>query len=203
MYHWIKSGSIYKGIFKNGLRHGKGIWTNPAGNKFEGMYENNRKNGNGIFEWCSGNVYRGDYFDDLRHGLGEMYWGNGSWYRGYWKYGHQEGEGEMYEAGHSPHKGVFKSDALIYEDMNNMSTKLKIDTSKRASIPIKYKTESIPLSKTPKETDKFLIKLRTLTSKASSNKPPEITLFHNNNKHRRNNRVTSETSNPAKYHQTD
>jgi len=82
-YYWSNE-SFFKGFFKNGLRHGKGIWKKGPGNNdtYEGEYFSDKKCGNGIFTWSSGNVYKGSYFDDLRHGYGEMYWTDGSFYKG-------------------------------------------------------------------------------------------------------------------------
>lgn len=105
-YIWSKSTSNYRGYFKNGLRHGQGVWV-QNGDRYEGQYLNDKKNGKGKFTWASGNCYTGLYFDDLRHGYGEMHWSDGSWYKGEWKYGVQHGLGETQENGEPPKRGIF------------------------------------------------------------------------------------------------
>jgi hypothetical protein len=43
-YFWV-NGSFFKGFFKNGLRHGHGIWKRGPGNSdfYEGEYINDKK----------------------------------------------------------------------------------------------------------------------------------------------------------------
>jgi hypothetical protein len=45
-YFWV-NGSFFKGFFKNGLRHGHGIWKRGPGNSdfYEGEYINDKKCG--------------------------------------------------------------------------------------------------------------------------------------------------------------
>ena len=86
-YCWFESGAVYKGMIKNGIRHGEGVWSNSVGDRYEGMYESNRKCGNGVLKYSNGNVYKGNFVNDLRHGYGEMIWTNGERYSGNWKFG--------------------------------------------------------------------------------------------------------------------
>lgn len=72
---------IYKiiGMFKNGVRHGKGVWSKwdplkEGHYRYEGMFENDKKHGQGVFTWPSGNYYVGAFVNDYRHGYGEMFW---------------------------------------------------------------------------------------------------------------------------------
>ena len=39
MFLW-PNGDMYEGNYKNDLRHGYGVFTNPDGMKYEGMWEN-------------------------------------------------------------------------------------------------------------------------------------------------------------------
>jgi hypothetical protein len=71
-YDWTDS-SFYEGQVVNGLRHGKGSYTNPK----EGV------------------VYEGDWKNGLRHGHGILRYRNGSVYEGAWERGMKWGQGKM------------------------------------------------------------------------------------------------------------
>lgn len=59
-YYWA-NGAVYKGQFKDSLRHGKGIWRrgNGLGDSYNGEYQNDQKCGYGIYSWADGNKYEG------------------------------------------------------------------------------------------------------------------------------------------------
>lgn len=61
-YNWA-NGSLYKGFFQNGLRHGRGIWKaqKEGGDEYEGEYCNDKKTGYGEYRWTSGNMYKGNF----------------------------------------------------------------------------------------------------------------------------------------------
>ena len=89
---------IYEGDFKEGMRHGKGIWresNSPNATSYEGSYFNDKKHGEGLYKWKSGSHYKGNFYNDQRDGYGEMYWIDGSSYKGQWEKGAQRGEGLM------------------------------------------------------------------------------------------------------------
>ena len=115
-YYW-STGCQYKGFFKNGLRHGKGVWRKGTGksDKYDGEWLNDKKYGYGVYNWASGNFYKGNYFDDLRHGYGEMFWIDGSIYKGTWEKGIQHGEGELHMSGKKQKIGQFKNNIFISE----------------------------------------------------------------------------------------
>jgi len=109
---------VYKGQFKNGLKHGKGKWSKGEGDEkctFEGNYVKGKKEGYGEFRWASGNFYRGEYLDDERHGYGEMYWVDGSLYKGSWIKGIQHGQGIMKLSDGTIKKGTFENNTFIEE----------------------------------------------------------------------------------------
>lgn len=83
-------------MFKNGLKHGEGSWSNPIGDKYEGAYESNTKCGEGTFKYSNGNIYKGSFLNDLRHGVGEMIWSDGERYYGNWKYGEPDNKAKVY-----------------------------------------------------------------------------------------------------------
>ena len=89
---------IYEGDFKEGMRHGSGIWresNSPNATTYEGLYFNDKKHGEGIYKWKSGSLYKGNFYNDQRDGYGEMFWIDGSSYKGQWEKGAQRGEGLM------------------------------------------------------------------------------------------------------------
>lgn len=106
----------YEGLFKNGMRHGRGVWREKDvghGAVYEGEYVLDKKEGQGTYTWVSGNFYKGSFASDLRHGYGEMYWTDGSYYKGNWVDGIQEGEGELRLPDGSVRKGLFRSNEYI------------------------------------------------------------------------------------------
>ena len=70
-YHW-SDGSRYKGDFKNGVRHGYGIWEDDN-EQYKGIYRMDRKEGYGIYCWKNKQVYKGEFREDFREGYGEFY----------------------------------------------------------------------------------------------------------------------------------
>ena len=47
----LTDGEYYEGLFKNGLRHGLGVYIFKSGNKYKGSWENGTKSGKGVFEF--------------------------------------------------------------------------------------------------------------------------------------------------------
>jgi hypothetical protein len=61
-YHW-ENNTHFKGMFKNGLRHGMGFWERGQ-EVYEGEYVNDKKCGYGVYRWGNGNRYKGNFFND-------------------------------------------------------------------------------------------------------------------------------------------
>ena len=55
----FKDGSVYKGQFKDGLMHGKGIMKYANGNVYNGLWKDDWEHGQGIMTYANGNVYEG------------------------------------------------------------------------------------------------------------------------------------------------
>lgn len=70
-YYW-SDGSVYKGDFKQGVRHGYGIWEDEH-ELFKGNYRLDKKEGFGIYKWKNKQLYKGEFKDDYREGYGELY----------------------------------------------------------------------------------------------------------------------------------
>ena len=80
----------YKGEFKAGRKHGKGIKTWPSGDRYEGDFVEDRKEGRGTYAWGRGSTwagekYTGEYRNDRRHGTGVYEWPGGDRYSGTWE----------------------------------------------------------------------------------------------------------------------
>ena len=61
----------FKGIFKNGVPMGYGIYHNPKIGTYYGEYENNKRNGYGIFRHISNSVYEGNWVNEKQGGVAE------------------------------------------------------------------------------------------------------------------------------------
>ena len=82
--------AYYRGEFKAGRKHGKGmkIWPD-TGDRYEGTFTEDRKEGTGTYAWGSATLwanerYSGEYLDDQRHGKGVYTWPSGERYEGTW-----------------------------------------------------------------------------------------------------------------------
>lgn len=88
--HGVARGSAtYRGEFKAGRKHGKGVKVWPNGDRYEGDFVADRKEGTGMYEWgresaWAGQRYTGGYVNDRRHGYGVYEWPNGERYAGAW-----------------------------------------------------------------------------------------------------------------------
>ena len=78
----------YRGEFKAGRKHGKGLKIWPNGDSYSGDFVEDRKHGRGTYSWGrgrnEGERYVGDYRDDRRDGQGTYRWPNGDVYEGPW-----------------------------------------------------------------------------------------------------------------------
>ena len=84
----------YRGEFRAGRKHGKGIkvWMSlkNSGDRYEGEFVDDRKEGIGTYVWSpsgpsSGERYSGPFLNDRRHGVGTYEWPSGDRYIGPWE----------------------------------------------------------------------------------------------------------------------
>ena len=59
---------VFRGLWKENLKEGKGKEQHKDGAIFDGSYKNGKKFGNGVFTDAAGNTYTGNYFEDMRTG---------------------------------------------------------------------------------------------------------------------------------------
>ena len=79
----------YRGAFRAGRKHGKGLKIWASGDRYEGAFADDRKEGVGTYAWTrsglsAGESYSGAYLNDLRHGYGVYEWPSGDRYAGIW-----------------------------------------------------------------------------------------------------------------------
>jgi len=83
--HKFTNGAVYKGYWKNGMRHGEGTQIWPDGARYEGFWRKNKAHGKGKFWHVDGDVFEGEWKDDKANGYGVYTHVNGAKYEGYWK----------------------------------------------------------------------------------------------------------------------
>lgn len=88
-YGEASGAAEYKGGFRAGRKHGRGVKTWPTGDRYEGDFIDDRKDGVGTYAWgprsaWAGEKYSGNYRNDRRHGFGVYEWPGGDRYAGPW-----------------------------------------------------------------------------------------------------------------------
>jgi hypothetical protein len=89
-YGVARGSAQYRGAFKAGRKHGKGVKTWATGDRYEGDFVEDRREGTGMYVWGSGSEWRGQrytggYANDRRHGYGVYEWPNGEHIAGPWE----------------------------------------------------------------------------------------------------------------------
>jgi hypothetical protein len=97
----------YTGEWKNGMKHGGGIFTYPDGTRDAGRFYKDRYTGKclsgtclkgkGVLTWADGSRYEGEVNEGMMHGSGTLVWGDGRKYTGSFSYGLRHGRGSMEE----------------------------------------------------------------------------------------------------------
>mmetsp|Transcript_31629 Transcript_31629/g.58118 ORF Transcript_31629/g.58118 Transcript_31629/m.58118 type:complete len:155 (+) Transcript_31629:78-542(+) len=62
------AGGEYDGAWKDGLRHGKGRFTEANGNRYDGEWKENKMHGQGIYTTAKGGRMEGTWKEGLKHG---------------------------------------------------------------------------------------------------------------------------------------
>lgn len=87
-----------------------GEFTDNEGNVYRGMWKDNQRHGRGEAKYSDGARYVGEYRRDSLHGQGEYFFKNGNRYVGQFKNGLFDGEGTYYWADGSKHVGLWRRD---------------------------------------------------------------------------------------------
>ena len=147
------TGQKFIGNFKDGLRHGDGVfillggrkivgvwqeneivegtYTMPDGTKYAGQWKYRERNGRGELTYPDGRRYVGEFKSDQRHGKGTLFYPDGRKYEGDFKFGERTGQGTMTYPDGRKYIGEFKDGkwsgqgTLIYSDGKKVSGEFK------------------------------------------------------------------------------
>jgi hypothetical protein len=106
------NGNIYEGEFKDGKKHGHGIYRYANGGVYDGDWKDGKMIGHGIFRYANGNVYDGEFKNDKRHGHGIFRYADGNVYDGEFKDGNMHGHGIYRSADGSINDGEYKDNEI-------------------------------------------------------------------------------------------
>lgn len=111
----IRTGrnATYRGVLKNGMRNGYGVYTWPDGDRYEGNFMDDKKHGYGTYRYAHGSVYTGTWSADMANGRGSFKWSNGDMFDGNWKNDLRNGKGTYTWADGTRYTGYFKDDKII------------------------------------------------------------------------------------------
>lgn len=95
MFKYHESKRRFEGQYVMGERV-KGTMRYADGSVFKGQFYHGRRHGRGSYTFKDGSRYKGDFVKDLMQGIGELRFRDGSKYVGEWKRGKHDGMGNMY-----------------------------------------------------------------------------------------------------------
>lgn len=80
-----QDGAIYEGRFREGKRHGRGIYQFADGSFYEGQFQDDTISGHGHLTWPDGGSYEGEWVKGQPDGFGREYHADGRLrYEGLW-----------------------------------------------------------------------------------------------------------------------
>jgi hypothetical protein len=104
----------YLGEVVDGKANGGGVGIWSTGSLYRGDWRNNLRHGKGSFEWADGEKYSGEYVDGKREGEGTYTWPSGERYEGQWMNDRRNGEGILYDLdGNKRYDGPWKDDKPV------------------------------------------------------------------------------------------
>ena len=106
----------YKGGWKKGYFHGKGILKYSNGSIYSGSFFEGSKNGNGQFVSSDGYEYVGDWVGGKQTGRAQVSYKNGDLYTGRVKDGLRQGYGQLFQlSSNRNYSGYWNKGALVEE----------------------------------------------------------------------------------------
>lgn len=103
-----KEGSLYKGLFNEGVFDGKGLLINPRGDYYLGEWRNGECEEEGLVS-CNGYAYIGNFKDNMKFGKGKETFANGTIYEGEFLRNEREGQGKITYPDGSSYEGHFEN----------------------------------------------------------------------------------------------
>jgi len=123
-YVYSTDGDKYVGEFRDGHRHGEGIYYWHNGTKYIGNYSYDNRNGYGIYIYESGSVYIGESEDGERSGQGTYIFGNeqnkGEKYVGEYKNGKRNGQGTFTYTDGTIKEGLWENGKFIGKEKGKL-----------------------------------------------------------------------------------
>jgi len=121
--HKYESGDVYVGDFKDGQRHGYGIYTSVQGHRYEGEWFADQRHGIGTLTFATkssdgkgepkwAGTYQGEWHQNLKQGKGVFKYQNGDVYEGSWSKGMKHGAGIYTYSSGDRYEGMFKDNLL-------------------------------------------------------------------------------------------
>ena len=92
VFNFSIAKSFYKGSWKNGMYHGKGVHLDNAGSKYEGDFIENKEHGYGTMVYYNGAKFEGTWLKNKKLN-GTYYFSDGTIWKGSWKGNKRDGEG--------------------------------------------------------------------------------------------------------------
>ena len=98
----------YKGEYKDGIQNGQGTYTLPDGGTYVGDVKDSKFHGQGVFTFPDGGTYVGEYKDGRMYGQGTQTLSDGTKYVGQWKDDLTHGQGTITFTNGEKHVGEYK-----------------------------------------------------------------------------------------------
>ncbi|CAF4002358.1 unnamed protein product [Rotaria sp. Silwood1] len=102
-------GGRYQGEFRNGKRHGYGVYYYPNKEEWAGKWLNDQTNGRGIRTFPDGSRYEGEEKNAKKHGYGTYCFPNGDIYDGEWVNDKQNGRRTFIKPEGIQYNGYFRN----------------------------------------------------------------------------------------------
>jgi hypothetical protein len=104
----VGNGDYYSGMFEKNLYHGAGTLVSCELGKFEGDWSCGKPSGRMRIEYHNGNVYEGEMLIGYYHGKGKLvYSEDKGWYEGQWLRNDMHGQGDRLYSNGNRYTGTF------------------------------------------------------------------------------------------------
>jgi hypothetical protein len=110
--HVKANGDIYQGHFDGRYVMGQrvdGSMNYADGSVYKGQWYSGKRHGRGVYRFSDGSTYKGEFHQDRIQGAGQLIWPDGAKYVGEWCQGKRHGVGKEFAAdGLLRHEGVWR-----------------------------------------------------------------------------------------------